>query len=736
MSFTISYNIKAIDQFTAVSQRINAAISDIDRNIKSVNKGNVGLSRSFGAMAVASTNAADKINKQNDGMRKLRTQSRDASFDSTMLSDKFRRQSVALSDLNNFAKRNAAATKLATQKQREMNRVQAEAKRKINAANRAMRDRIQLQRQFGQGMSRFGWMVNTRVTLPLLAAGGASVKFAMDFNKSMANVGTLIPGQTAKLQKYKTEVLDMSVQYGKSADIVSAGLYQVISNVGDTADTMQILNIANKAAVAGVAETADSVNLLTGIASDYGNVSADMVQRLSDLAFKTVELGSTTFPELAMQMGKTTTLAATLGVGVDELFGSFAGLTSGTVRTAQVSTRLAGVMRALLNGAGDLGDTFKKLGVQSGDQLIKKYGGLQNALFAIRREVGNNEVAFSKLFVDQEAKLAALALTGAKSKEAAREIALMSKAAGASETAFREQSDGINAAGFRMEQTMQRIKRMSISIGDRLLPQVEKLMIAAEPWIDWISKLDQGTIDAALSFAKWAAIIGVGSKAIGASMNMIAWGQQIKSVQGLTGALGGLNTRIGSTAQLLGKGGMLITAFASGWAVGRDIFNQWNDSILELETRIQNSASRIGLIAHKLTSKEIEVKLSEQRRNIKEADSWFNIVKATFTGNLQGHIEAGQAARQAEIDLINEQTKRAKERSKALRMFLEGKTEYPAEYGQNEAYQQEKMKNALASNNANVSGAIDIRVSTDSGSKAEVRERKKGNYSIKKTGRN
>ena len=384
MTFTISYNIKAIDQFTEVSKRINSAISEIDKNIKKVNVTNAAFEKRLGRVAKVVNPANVALSKQGDIQSEIFVKTR-ANSEATEKLNRIKRESAArISDINRKMREHRLATSIANRKIRESNKALADNKRAIADRNKKLRDSIQLQKTFGAGLEKTGNWLNTRVTLPLAAAGGASVKFAMDFNKSMASVATLIPGQTEKVQTYKQEVLDLAVKYGKAQNIVASGLYQVISNVGDTADTMKILDIANKAAVAGVAETADAVNLLTGIASDYGDTSSEMVQNLSDLAFKTVELGSTTFPELANQMGKTTTLAATLGVSTNELFGSFAGLTSGTVRTAQVSTRLAGVMRALLNGAGDLGKTFKKLGVESGDQLVKKYGGLQNALFALQ----------------------------------------------------------------------------------------------------------------------------------------------------------------------------------------------------------------------------------------------------------------------------------------------------------------------------------------------------------------
>lgn len=746
MAFTISYNIKASDQFSPAANRINAVLLETEKIINRVNKNSAALSRAFAVTSAASNNATTKIKSQNSEMKTLRYNAKLGAVESNMLSDRFRKNSVALSSLNHLVQKNANATKLAAQKQREMNRALSESKRKIRESNKEMRDRVQLNRQIGSNLNSFGNKVNTRVTLPLLAAGGASVKFAMDFNKSMANVGTLIPRQSEKLQQYKNEVLDLSVKYGKSAEIVSSGLYQVISNVGDTADSMKILDIANKAAVAGVADTADAVNLLTGISSDYGNVSAEMVQRISDLAFKTVELGSTTFPELSMQMGKTTTLAATLGVSIEELFGSFAGLTSGTVRTEMVSTRMAGVMRALLNGAGDLEDIFKKLGVQSGDQLVKKFGGLQNALFAIRREVNNDDIAFSKLFVDQEAKLAALALTGAKSKEAAREIALMSQSAGASEIAFNEQSNGINKAGYQMEQTMQRIKRMSISIGDKLLPQVEKLMIAAQPWIDWLSKIDQGTIDSALSIAKWAAIIGVGSKALGGMISLQGGMVNLaSSIGGVSGGVGSVSSSIGmlqtGITGFLPVVASLVAGLTAGYALWKHI-----EAGQKKKDEQQNKAALAYSQSRSMSLEQAESKRAEMIRQWESMDTRGRKFSKDLADKLLAtkHYDANDGRRRATLEAIvrleSVATEKARERSRLAsernKWFAgQGGVEQSSDFfvGQTPDFSQAR---ALLNQRQTRQDSLEVIVKAESGSTAEVKRRKKGGYANVKVGQN
>ena len=59
---------------------------------------------------------------------------------------------------------------------------------------------------------------------------------------------------------------------------------------------MEKVEINAKAARAGIATTADSINLTSAVTKANGDTSAAAVQHVADLAFKTVELGQTTFP--------------------------------------------------------------------------------------------------------------------------------------------------------------------------------------------------------------------------------------------------------------------------------------------------------------------------------------------------------------------------------------------------------------------------------------------------------
>ena len=205
---------------------------------------------------------------------------------------------------------------------------------------------------------------------------GAAVRASTELNRGMANVATLIPGATQRVHALTQSVRELSVAHGKDSQDLASGLYQTISAFGDRAGrTMEILRINSQAATAGVASTTDAIALTSAVTKAYGDTSAAAVRKASDLAFTTVRLGQTSFPELASAIGRTTPLAAALGVKQEELAASYATLTGTLGSTSETSTALAAVLGELLKPSTEAMRTaVDQLGVADGKTLIETHG--------------------------------------------------------------------------------------------------------------------------------------------------------------------------------------------------------------------------------------------------------------------------------------------------------------------------------------------------------------------------
>jgi TP901 family phage tail tape measure protein len=352
--------------------------------------------------------------------------------------------------------------------------------------------------EVGNQSIKTGKNLTRKLTLPLVGLGIAAAKFAMDFEEGMQNVATLIPGNVKRVEQLGQGVRKLAKDTGTSTGELTEGLYQVVSAFGDSADTMDQLAAANKAAIAGNASVVDSINLLSAVTKGYGDTSAEAQQKASDLAFETVRMGQTTFPELAASIGKVIPTASALGVEQEELFAGFATLTGVTGGTAEVATQLRGAMAALMKPTTDMQNAVRTLGYESAEQLIKTEGLVGGFRSLVGTTDGSTE-SMGKLFGRVEALNGVLALTGEQADVFDEKFGEMRDSAGATEKAFAEQEKTTKMTWKKM---IANIKDLAISLGQVLLPFINKVIGAVTKLTEWFSEMS-GPLQ--------AIIIGIGA---------------------------------------------------------------------------------------------------------------------------------------------------------------------------------------------------------------------------------
>ena len=329
--------------------------------------------------------------------------------------------------------------------------------------------------------------------------GTAAVKSAAEYEAQLANVSTLLTGTEAEVAARTAEIGDQVLEISNRTGVATAdltdGMYQVVSAFGDSADAAAILETAAKSAAAGNATTTDSINLLSAVTKGYGDTSAEAVQQAADLAFATVRLGQTSFPELAASMGKVVAMSSTMKVSQEEVFGAMATLTGVTGNTAEVATQLQGVIKGFLQPSDAMARALDKMGYESGQAM----------LMALKKSVNGNDVAFSEFFGDVTAKTAVLSLAGSQAENFINKTAEMYEATGAANTAFERQTNSL-------KYDIQMIKNLGANfltqLGTNILPYVREFAEAALPVVsealEKIGSYMTGTIiPAAETAVKW-----------------------------------------------------------------------------------------------------------------------------------------------------------------------------------------------------------------------------------------
>lgn len=338
--------------------------------------------------------------------------------------------------------------------------------------------------------------------------GTAAVKSAAEYEAQLANVSTLLTGTEAEVAARTAEIGDQVLEISNRTGVATAdltdGMYQVVSAFGDSADAAAILETAAKSAAAGNATTTDSINLLSAVTKGYGDTSAEAVQQAADLAFATVRLGQTSFPELAAGMGKVIPLASTLGLEQEQLWGAMATLTGVTGSTAEVVTQMKATMQAFLSPSKNMQAALKNMGYESGQALLESKG-LQGSLNALKDAVGGNELAFAGLFSSVEAQTAVLAMAGNQAENLTSKTAEMYEATGAANTAFERQT---NTLAYDIQMIKNLGANFLTQLGTNILPYVREFAEAALPVVsealEKIGSYMTGTIiPAAETAVKW-----------------------------------------------------------------------------------------------------------------------------------------------------------------------------------------------------------------------------------------
>lgn len=237
----------------------------------------------------------------------------------------------------------------------------------------------------------------------------SAISSTIDFEAEMRRVNTITRVSEEQFREMSRQVENLTKIVPFSAKQLSTGLFDVASAGISAQNQLAFLGVAAKAATAGVFDVKTAVEGLTAVIKGFGLAEAE-AERVSDLFFKTNELGQTTVAEVAKAMQGLTTQAKLSGLTIEELFASFATFTGVTGNASEVATQMRGALNALAAPTTEASAKFKELGIEVGATAIEKKGfaGVAKEVFDA---VGGDQEALRKLIPEIRATqlIAALA---------------------------------------------------------------------------------------------------------------------------------------------------------------------------------------------------------------------------------------------------------------------------------------------------------------------------------------
>lgn len=359
----------------------------------------------------------------------------------------------------------------------------------------------------GEKVKDAGSGMTKKVTAPILAAGAASAKMAMDFEDSMAKVSTIADATEVPMDEMQKAILDLSNQTGISSEEIAQNVYDSISAGQKTGDAVNFVSNSTKLAKAGFADAGAALDVLTTIMNAYG-LKASEVTNVSDMLIQTQNLGKTTVADLASSMGKVIPTANAYGVSLDELCAGYAIMTANGVATAESTTYMNGMLNELGKSGTTVSETLKEKTGKTFKELMDSGMSLSDVLKIISDAATENNKSFGDMWSSSEAGKAGMILLGDSAENFNGVLEQMQNSAGATNTAFEK----LDTNSTKNKKATNELKNDAIDLGttlmEELAPIIENIAEKISQFTEWFNGLSESEKQMIIQIGLIVAAIG------------------------------------------------------------------------------------------------------------------------------------------------------------------------------------------------------------------------------------
>tara|TARA_R100000742_G_C4279648_1_gene104985 strand:+ start:11799 stop:14423 length:2625 start_codon:yes stop_codon:yes gene_type:complete len=418
--------------------------------------------------------------------------------------------------------------------------------------------------KFAGKMKAMGSQITSSFTMPFALIAGAGAKMAIDFEKTMTKISTLVLGSAKDLDKYAEGVKRISSVTAVSANETAEGLFFLTSAGLRGTNALETLMTVNKGVAIGLGEAGDLAKVAAAAQNAYG---AEVITATGavDAFGMAVRTGMFESKELAESLGTQVGMAAELGISFEELLANISTYTRTTGDARSATTGFGGVMMAITKPT--------EMGRAALDKINMSYdslramvadSGLASTLFHLKDSFAANGVEMTELFGKSQAVKNIMGVLGEQGENYIQILDEMGDSADFTQEAFDELA---NTPGFKMEQAINNIKLTLQDIGDIVLPVMSDIVNGISNVIQKFKNLDSDT-------KNWALAIG----------GIIALSGPLMSFFGII--LSGLSFLMSPIGMVIGIIGLLGVAIYKNW----DTVKKWIVAITNYFIDIYNES--------------------------------------------------------------------------------------------------------------------------------------------------
>lgn len=319
----------------------------------------------------------------------------------------------------------------------------------------------------GASMKSAGDKWTKYVTLPIVAAGAVSAKFALDFEDSMTNIEALVGVGAKDMATYRQAIMDLAPAVGIGPKELADALYFVTSSGLKGGAALRALRASALASAAGLGQTMTVADAVTSAINAYGesNLSA---ARATDILLAAVREGKSEPEEFAGSIGRVIPMASKMKVSFGEVAGIMAAMSLNGTDANEAVTQISAVLASAIKPTKDGAAALRDVGMTYADlrrEIAEK--GLTATIADLNEKFHGNIETLGELFPNIRALRGFLALTGAEADKYAGIIDKVSKAHG---DAAKASAVALSKPGAELKKAWAEVQVQLVETGDILLP--------------------------------------------------------------------------------------------------------------------------------------------------------------------------------------------------------------------------------------------------------------------------
>jgi TP901 family phage tail tape measure protein len=400
-----------------------------------------------------------------------------------------------------------------------------------------------------QGLTSAGGALTRGLTVPLVGLGALAGREFAGFESSLTKIENHTGLTRAEIDKLSPSIRDIGTTAGLSGTEAADAFFFLQSGLGDSTRAMDALDAAAKGSAVGLGTTEDVSKALVSVMANYGS-EVGSASDIMNVFGSAAQASSLDADQMADGLRGVIPQAALAGVSLDDLAATMAVISPNFNSGSEAGTAMSAAMRAIVAPTKEAEKMLEAAGTSSADltKVLSKQG-LSGAMQFLGETFDGSQKDLTRLLGSSEAASAVMGFLGADADFVARTFKDVEDKTFSLDTAFGNLSDD---AGFRVTQSMARIKDTLLDLGGVTLP------IAADA-LERVAAVVQmlATRFTSLSPAGQQVVLAVAGIAAAIGPALLVAGQFAGALSALAGASGFAGAASGAL-RFLGPIGLVV----------------------------------------------------------------------------------------------------------------------------------------------------------------------------------